>query len=120
MFGPPKPLSERLRQKLIREVDGDTFAGTAIGIEDVETEAEITMPETSLVSRLQRIKPKTPAMREHIAMMVADLMAIELAANELLSSLEGERREELKSQLEEIRRRGRQQQAVINKLESHR
>ncbi len=53
-------------------------------------------------------------------MMVADLMAIELAANELLATLDGERREELENSLEEVRKCGREQQQVINKLESDR
>jgi len=104
------------------EIHGSEFAGSAVGIApSIDFEPEMHEPESSsLVLRLQRVKPKTPEMRQHIQTLISDLTAIELASLELLAAIDGERREELENDLEEVRRRGREQQTIIDALEADR
>ena len=120
MFGPPKPLSERLHQKLVREVSGDTFAGTAVSIGDVEPEMEVVAPAPDLLTRLSNLPLESSEQKQQRDEIRGILYAATQEAQEFLDKVIASRNKVLKAQLEEIRRRGREQQTIIDALEADR
>ncbi len=111
MMSYPKPFQS--------EVEGSSFAGSAVAIApsgDGDVEQEMHAPASTIISRLERVKPTTP----EIQTMIDNLRAIEFAANQVIAAYETERREELDAALEEVRKEGRAQQKIIDTLEADR
>ena len=117
------PQYPELHPQLIREFRGEDFGGRAGPAvlppppELPEMPLENEIESGSLIGRLQKLKPRTPEEKKLIRMMVADLTAIEIAANELVADITNERNEELEEALEKVRSEGRSQQKIIDALE---
>jgi chromosome segregation ATPase len=123
MFGLQKPLTERLHQKMIREVDGEHFAGSAVAIApygDFETEPEIAAPTHDLLTRLANLPLEDRKAKEQRDELRAALYATIMEVQEFINEVIASRNAILENQLEEIRTRGRAQQKILNGLEQDR
>jgi hypothetical protein len=105
------------------EINGSEFGGRAVPAVLPAPERELpdeAPADKSLIARLHKLKPRTPDEKRLVQTMISELAAIELGANQLIDSIDGERNEELDAALEEVRAQGRHQQKVISKLEANR
>ena len=121
-FGPPRPLSDVLHRKMVREVSGDRFAGTSVVIApggDFDNEQEIA-PAHDLLTRLANLPLEERKQKQQRDKLRSALYAATMEAQAFVDAVVESRNKALKLQLEEIRSRGRQQEAVISKLESNR
>ena len=118
MLNMPKPLSERLYQR----VTAEPFAGRVHQAAPVARRSssivieEAASPVPGLIERLQNLQPQSSSLRKQRENLLSMLRPLIDEAEELEAAILEEQQAHLRAQLDEVCGQGRQQQEIVDGL----